>query len=332
MKVIANTNELSREQWLELRKTGIGGSDAGTILGVNPYSSPYALWASKTGLVEDTFKGNAATDWGNRLERTVAEAFAQETNKAVVEWPVMLQGEKPWQLANVDFFIVDKPEWNGAVTTVEDMGDLRIEAILECKTTGIVGRGNARAWENNGVPTSYFWQGAHYSLVTGVHTVFFACLIGSVGLVIRERNYEQETLGQLLEAEANFWELIQKKSAPDLTGADAEFEVLKALYPESTGTSVEVSEWILDRLADYRQAKAELDEAEAKVKAARVELEAAIADADEATYQGRTLFTYKSNKCSAKFDDKRFREEYPELYNQYLVERQGARVLRLKGE
>lgn len=332
MKVIANTNELSREQWLELRKTGIGGSDAGTILGVNPYSSPYSLWAVKSGLVEDTFKGNAATEWGNRLERTVAEAFAQETSKAVVEWPVMLQGDKPWLLANVDFFIVSKPEWNGTVTTVESMDDLEIEAILECKTTGIVGRGNAQAWENNAVPTSYFWQGAHYSLVTGVQTVFFACLIGSVGLVIRERNYDQETLQGLLEAESNFWELIEKKSAPDRTGADAEFEILKAIYPSSVGTSVEVSEWIVDRLDDFRKAKAELEEAEAKVKAARIELELAIADADEATYQGRTLFTYKSNKCGSKFDDKRFNEEYPELYKQYLVERQGARVLRLKGE
>ena len=43
MKVIAKTTELTHDEWLDLRKTGIGGSDAGTILGVNPYSSPYAL-------------------------------------------------------------------------------------------------------------------------------------------------------------------------------------------------------------------------------------------------------------------------------------------------
>ena len=61
MKVIAKTTELTHDEWLDLRKTGIGGSDAGTILGVNPYSSPYALYATKTGLVENVFKGNAAT-------------------------------------------------------------------------------------------------------------------------------------------------------------------------------------------------------------------------------------------------------------------------------
>ena len=43
MHVIARTDELTHDEWLQLRKSGIGGSDAGTILGVNPYSSPYAL-------------------------------------------------------------------------------------------------------------------------------------------------------------------------------------------------------------------------------------------------------------------------------------------------
>ena len=42
-KVIANTNEITRDEWLELRKTGIGGSDASIILGKNSYQSEYSL-------------------------------------------------------------------------------------------------------------------------------------------------------------------------------------------------------------------------------------------------------------------------------------------------
>ena len=333
MKVIAKTTELTHDEWLDLRKTGIGGSDAGTILGVNPYSSPYALWADKTGLVENVFKGNAATEWGNRLERTVAEAFAEQSGCAVVEWPVMLQGRNTWELANVDFFIVEPSEVTpaGQVTSVDSEPN-NISAILECKTTGIVGKGNAKGWDNNQVPASYYWQGAHYAMVTGISQVYFACLIGGQGIVVRSRDYTAECLAGLRDAETSFWELVEKKSPPEFTGADAEFEVLKSLYPSSTGTSVEVSEFIVDCLSEYRMAKQEAEEAEAAVKAIRIELEAAIADADEATWNGQALYTYKSNKVGEQFDTKRFKEENPELWAQYVTERKGARVLRIKGE
>jgi len=333
MNVVAKTNELTHDEWINLRRIGIGGSDAGTILGVNPYSSPYALWADKTGLVENVFKGNAATEWGNRLERTVAEAFAEQSGCAVVEWPVMLRGKNRWELANVDFFIVEPSEmfYAGEVTTATEQPE-NITAILECKTTGIVGKGNAKAWDNNQVPASYYWQGAHYAMVTEIPQVYFACLIGGQGIVVRSRDYTAECLAGLRDAETAFWELVEKKSPPEFTGADAEFEVLKALYPSSTGTSVEVDEFIVDCLSDYRMAKREADEAEEKVKAARIELEAAIADADEAIWNGQTLYTYKSNKVGEQFDTKRFKEENPELWAQYVTERKGARVLRLKGE
>jgi len=117
-KVIANTNEITRDEWLELRKTGIGGSDASIILGKNSYQSEYSLWANKRGLTANDEAGDAAK-WGNRLERTVAEAYAEETNSAVICWPVMLQGGYSWQLANVDFFISGSDKYEaGKVTDV----------------------------------------------------------------------------------------------------------------------------------------------------------------------------------------------------------------------
>ena len=43
------TTKMSHEEWLALRKTGIGGSDAGTICGLNPYSSAIHVYKDKTG-------------------------------------------------------------------------------------------------------------------------------------------------------------------------------------------------------------------------------------------------------------------------------------------
>ena len=336
MHVIAKTDELTREEWLDLRKTGIGGSDAGTILGVNSYSSPYSLWANKTGLVDDNFSGNAATDWGNRLERPIAEAFAKQSNCAVVEWPVMLRGKHRWELANVDFFIVEPSELYraGAVTTATEE-PTNISAILECKTTGIVGKGNARGWDNNQVPASYYWQGAHYALVTGISHVYFACLIGGQGIVVRSRDYTPECLAGLRDAETTFWDYVEKKDLPPdaLSGHDADFDTLKAVYPSSKpGAIVEADEFIKDLVYEYTEAKACLDEAQLDVESIKAQLLIAVGEAEAVEHNGVTLYTYKSNKDGEQFDTKRFKEENPELWAQYVTERKGARVLRLKGE
>lgn len=47
-RILAKTKDMPREEWLEYRRTGIGGSDAATVCGLNPYSSLIELWADKT--------------------------------------------------------------------------------------------------------------------------------------------------------------------------------------------------------------------------------------------------------------------------------------------
>ena len=41
------TGNLTREEWLQLRRNGIGGSDASVIMGKNPYRSILQLWGRK---------------------------------------------------------------------------------------------------------------------------------------------------------------------------------------------------------------------------------------------------------------------------------------------
>ena len=54
-KVFADTRKMTRDEWLESRRKGIGGSDASAILGLNPYSSPLAVYLDKIGKSEDWF-------------------------------------------------------------------------------------------------------------------------------------------------------------------------------------------------------------------------------------------------------------------------------------
>ena len=46
---LISTKELPREDWLEVRKQGIGSSDAAAAVGLNPYKSQLELWLEKTG-------------------------------------------------------------------------------------------------------------------------------------------------------------------------------------------------------------------------------------------------------------------------------------------
>lgn len=41
---LASTTQLTREQWLAIRKLGIGSSDAAVAVGLSPYKCPLSLW------------------------------------------------------------------------------------------------------------------------------------------------------------------------------------------------------------------------------------------------------------------------------------------------
>lgn len=340
-KVVVNTTEITNDEWLEYRRQGLGGSDAGIVAGVSPYKSPYALWAEKTGVVETTFKGNKATEWGHNLERVVAEQYARETNSSVVCIPAILASvERPWQQANVDFFVCnDEGPFGiypaGKVTDVDpsQFEYVNFKAILEIKTTGIASRGNAKGWYYGAVPENYELQGRHYASVTGITNVTYACLVGGEGLVIRDRSYTNEQLDALNRMEENFWNQVQEKVAPDMTGLDSDFETLKAIYPtHEPDVVIETDEFGLDLYKEFLQAKSAADEAEAKVKLIKAQLELMVGSGEAVAYNGRTLFTYKATAPGMTIDTKALAADYPELAAKYEKSKPGYRVLRTKEE
>ena len=120
--VLCSTEKMAEEEWLRWRTTGIGGSDAGTVLGVNPYKTKRELFYEKTGVQPIKPKDNDSLPlrWGHALEETVAEEFSRQTGLRVYEVKGMYQHPLyPFMLANVDRFI-DLPDG----TT----------GILECKS------------------------------------------------------------------------------------------------------------------------------------------------------------------------------------------------------
>ncbi len=134
------TVDLPREDWLEVRKRGIGGSDAAAAVGLNPYKSALELWLEKTGRDEhlpkiDPHDEESPTYWGNILEPIEAAHYTKRTGRRVRKLNAVLQHPDPalpWMLANIDREVTGSPEVQ----------------ILECKTAGING---AKLWRD-GVP------------------------------------------------------------------------------------------------------------------------------------------------------------------------------------
>src|SRR5690606_24085021 len=116
-KVLVPTRGMDREEWLQARRRGIGGSDAAVIAGVDPFRSPIRLWMEKRGEIQEEPAGEAA-EWGLLLEPVIAAEFERRTGKRVRRRNAILQHpEHEWMLANIDREIVGE------------------DAILEIKTT-----------------------------------------------------------------------------------------------------------------------------------------------------------------------------------------------------
>lgn len=338
---LVRTDQIDHDQWLEYRRKGIGGSDAGAILGLSRYASAFSVWHDKVHGANE-FTSNEAIEWGNDLERIVAEKYAKTSGDRVVAIPALLRCDRnPFMLANVDFFILHDSApiiyKAGEVTDLsrtldyEDVADF-VTAILEIKTTGIAGRGNASAWANDGVPPTYEAQGKHYCAVTGLNRVVFAALIGGQGLAIRERIYSPLAIADLVGAERKFWESVESGEAPDPSGVEADFAIIKSLNPESDGTAIEADDFAAENIAHYRTLKAQADELDTRLKAARAKIEAFIGSAETVTYEGQTILTYKSTKPRATLDAKLLTEMHPDIVAEFTYERPGSRILRIKGE
>ena len=340
MKVVTRTDVITKAEWLEARGEGIGGSDAGTILGTNPYKSRLQLWLEKTGRVQDAFTGNEATSLGSAFERPIAELYAKQIakdNLTVVSWPVLLQGGNKFQLANVDFLICRVSGLNAHQFELGKVNeyygqDLPIgtEEILEIKTTGLSGRGNAAAWANDQIPPAYRSQVCHYAAVTGMSQARVVCLIGGQGIVERRVEFSTKEVLELTAAETKFWHQVQNDIEPEATGND--LDALKALYPESTDEVVDADEIALGLVREYVEQKAKVDAAEEELKRLRAQLEQLVGSAQAVAYEGETLYTFKSTKASETFDAKAFKEAHPEIAAQFMKAKPGYRVLKVVAE
>lgn len=340
----AQADQISREEWLDIRRKGIGGSDASAIVGANKWKSAYSLWLDKTAQRSSTDNTNEAMEWGNDLELVVAQRYAKQFNKTVVAYPVVLRSiNHSFMLANVDFFIVpndvydDLPVGEVSLRKMPLEYFYDVEAILEIKTTGIVGRASTY-WDNDQVPIAYELQGQHYALVTGVEDVVFAALVAGQGLQVRTRRFNDNTANaKLIRAEERFWTQVTLGQSPEVDGSSSTLDALKSQYPTHDNNVVaEADDFVADAVREYRGLQKQIQLLEEMANEKKAQIQRAMGNAAELTYNGETLATWRANRSSTTVDTKSLlaylEVNMPQLIQNYTIEKQGVRVLRFKGE
>ena len=184
--VLASTENMPYEDWLELRKKGIGGSDASVVCGVSRYKSPVELWMEKTDQFHPQEAGEAAY-WGTQLEAMVRAEFTKRTGIEVEHKGVLLQSEKHlFMLANLDG-TCEHPDYG--------------TCVFEAKTASAYKAGE---WDDT-IPDEYMCQIQHYMAVTGYKAAYIAVLIGGNTFRWKLVERDEELISKLVELEADFW-------------------------------------------------------------------------------------------------------------------------------
>lgn len=294
-QVLVATRNMSREEWLEHRRRGIGGSDAAAIAGLSRWRSPVAVWLEKTGQIEPEEPGEAAY-WGTVLEDLIAREFSTRTGKKVKRRLAILQHpDYPFMLANVDRLVVGE------------------KAGLECKTTGEYRKAE---WEDDRIPDEYILQCQHYMAVTGYPRWYIAVLIGGNKFRWKVIERDEEIINYLIKIESDFWRLVENRTPPEMDGSQSSAEVLKLLYPEAEeGKAIILSSEAEELIAEYEAAVEEEKAAGERKEAAANKLKALLGDA-EAGRAGDRLVTWKT-VTSSRLDTKALKADHPEIYEKY---------------
>lgn len=303
--VVARTDDLGRADWLDLRRDGIGGSDAAAICGQDRWRSAFEVWLDKTAapnLPADEM--SEAAEWGVILEPIVREQTARRQQVAIAPAPFLVRSpDHDFMLANLD----------GVAWELRDPAADPPEGVYEGKTAGVW---TAEGWEDDGVPDAYLLQGMHYLAVTGLDWLIFGVLIGGQRLEVRRVERDQELIDHLVSIEAAFWQRVIDRTPPEPDGSKACTDLLAHLYdvkPESVITVDDEAD-VLRNLQMRDHYKAEAKAAEEAATEHENRLKVLLGDHEVLQGpDGHVLCTWKQHDVT-RLDGKALKADRPDVH------------------
>lgn len=322
-KMLISTENLTEKEWLDLRRQGIGGSDAAAVLGISPYKTARDVYFEKMGRTPDYVDDSnwVTLEVGKRLESLVAEIFSKKTGFRVWQEKKILQHPLyPFMIADIDFCF-EAPD--GTV------------GILECKTGNIH---TADKWEDESVPYHYEIQCRHYLAVKNYQIAYIACLFGNSENDFVYRRIDRDLYFEeaMIEQQQYFWEnSIEKEHEPDcLEKGDLVLESLKRYKANNIGKNEVIFDSsfgsTLEQIVKMKEEKSSADKVsrclESKIKTLYAQFALALGSATSgrcvASDGSEYIISYKPSYRTAikKEDLDRMKLNDVELYKKYVTQ------------
>ena len=305
---LAKTLDMPRDEWLELRRQGLGGSDAAAIVGLDRYRSAFDVYADKLGLRPE-IPDNEAMRQGRDLEDYVAERFCEATGKKVRRRNAILQHpEYEFMTANIDRWVVGE------------------NAGMEAKTTSVL---NRHKFSQGEFPPNYYVQCMHYMAVTGADRWYLAVLVLNKSFHVFTIERDEAEIQALIAAEKDFWENhVLKQIPPTPDGSESTSELLKQMFPEAREREEVALYGHEEKIQQYLELDARVKELTQERDAIKQELQLALADAEIGRAQGYVV-EWK-NQVRQTLDTQKLKKEQAEIYQKYLKPAQTVRVFKIK--
>lgn len=217
----------SKRQWLEDRRTYIGATDAGAILGVNPYVSPHDVWLDKKGLRAD--ETNIPMRLGTYMEPFIAQEWQRKTGIKVLRSRTYRHSKHEWAGCNPDREVVIDG----------------VRGLLECKSVGHWASKNFGSDGSDQIPEHYLMQCLWQLLVTGHKFVHLVALVDN--REIRTFNY---TLDPSMSGSAHVFPHEMAVRVFSVCGQFWNHNILGDVEPVMTGHDSD-TEWLRSERATY---------------------------------------------------------------------------------
>lgn len=294
MRKLVSTLNLDKEAWLKYRKRGIGGSDAGAVCGLNPYRTAIQVYYDKiTDEVEEI--DNEAMRQGREFEDYVARRFTEATGKKVRRANTMFYDERnPFMLADVDRMVVGE------------------NAGLECKTASPY---MADKWQDGKIPMSYQIQCHHYMSVCNADAWYIAVLIYGREFKYYRIDRDEEMIADLIHIEQDFWEnCVRKGQIPEPDGSKIADTVIAEYFKQSRQEVIPLTGFD-EKLQRRQELVMVIDRMEREKKQIEQELKLYLGESEQA--ENEHFFVSWKAVNSNKLDEKRLKEEQPQVYEKY---------------
>lgn len=253
--------ELTREEWLSGRSTSIGASEVSAIYGLNPWKSPYALWAEKCGLVASDSIETEWQRWGNLLEPAICEEYSKQTGRKIID-----HGRYATRRSQTC------PVLSCTLDREVEAFDERGPGVMDAKN---VGPYKDAEWEGE-APLIYQIQIQAQLEVTGYRWGSLAVLIGGQKFRWIDVERNDKFIDSMREKCIAFWKLVETRTPPPIDGSDSTADALAKLNPIDDGEAIALPGDAMDWDYTVQWASAEIRALEAKKQEAQNKIKAAM--------------------------------------------------------